>query len=201
MKDLRTKDVEDEADEAVVSRQWQQNLVNENNVLEVVDDALAVEKVHGGAEPVPVKALGGAQVAGAAGDVGNSNDLLEGDDLDGGDNEDNVDVTHEKSGEEQGDHDEGPESTRVEVGLFLLVLGRLLLVGRRLLLPGQSDVEVLDQWETAAYLFNPRQLGLGLLVGQRRALLAHVAEAGSAAIGAVGVARPPLRLVPGHLAV
>jgi hypothetical protein len=133
VKDLLTKDVEDKADEAVVSRQWQQNLVNEDNVLEVVDDALAVEKIHGGAEPVPVKALGGAQVSGAAGDVGNSNDLLEGDDLNGGDNEDDVDVTHEKSGEEQGDHDEGPEGTRVEVGLFLLVLSRLLLVGRGLL--------------------------------------------------------------------
>ena len=41
--------------------QGQQNAVNEQDVLEVVDDALAVQKVHGGAEEVPVQRLGEAQ--------------------------------------------------------------------------------------------------------------------------------------------
>lgn len=53
-----TKDVEQEADEAVVRCQRQQDLVNQNNVLEVVDDRLAVEEVHGGREPIPVQTLG-----------------------------------------------------------------------------------------------------------------------------------------------
>jgi hypothetical protein len=39
----------------VVGGQGQQDLVDEQNVLEVVDDALAVEEVHCGAEEVPVE--------------------------------------------------------------------------------------------------------------------------------------------------
>ena len=53
-------DVEHEADEAVVGGQRQEDAINEHDVLEVVDDGLAVEEVHGGDEPVPVEALGGA---------------------------------------------------------------------------------------------------------------------------------------------
>lgn len=113
----------------MVGSQRQQDLVNEDNVLEVVDDALAVEEIHGSSQPVPVQALGGAQGSGATGDVGNGDDLLEGDDLDSGDDEDNVDVAHEQSSEEHGEHDKGPEGSGHEVGLFLLILG-LLLLGR-----------------------------------------------------------------------
>lgn len=131
--ELITKDIEDKANEAVVGCERQQNLINKYNMLEVVDDALAVEEVHGRAEPVPVETLGGAQIAGAARDVGNGDDFLEGDDLDGGDNEDDVDVAHEEGEEEAGNHDEGPEGTRPEVGLLLGVLGGLLLFGRGLL--------------------------------------------------------------------
>ena len=50
----QTEDVQNKADEAVVRRQRQENLVNQYNVLEIVDDALAVQKVHGRCEPVPV---------------------------------------------------------------------------------------------------------------------------------------------------
>lgn len=52
-------DVEDEADEAVVGGERQEDAVDEDDVLEVVDDGLAVEEVHGSDEPVPVEALGG----------------------------------------------------------------------------------------------------------------------------------------------
>lgn len=96
-------------------------------MLEVVYDALAVEKVHGGGEPVPVEALGGAKVPSTAGHIGNGDDLLEGDDLDGGNDEDDVDVAHEQSCEEATNHDECPERPCYEVGLLLLVLGGLLL--------------------------------------------------------------------------
>ena len=122
-----TKDVEDEADEAVVGCQRQQHLVDQDDVLEVVDDALAVEEVHGGGQPVPVEALGGAQISRPAGDAGDGDDFLERDDLDGRDDQDDVDVAHEESREEAADHDKGPEGARHEVGLLLLVLGILLL--------------------------------------------------------------------------
>lgn len=117
----------------MVSSQRQQDLVNQNNVLEVVDDSLAVEEVHCGCQPVPVETFSRSQGAGAAGNIGNGNNLLEGNDLDSGNDADNVNVTHEECGKEQGEHDKCPESAGYEVGLLLFVLG-LLLVGWRLLL-------------------------------------------------------------------
>jgi hypothetical protein len=53
-------DVEHETDEAVVGSKGQENLVDQDNVLEVVDDTLAVEEVHGGAKEIPVERLGEA---------------------------------------------------------------------------------------------------------------------------------------------
>lgn len=125
-----TKDVENEADETVVRRQRQQHLVHENDMLKVVDHALSVEEIHGGGKPVPVQALDGPEVAGAARDVGDGNDLLERYYLDRRNDHQDVDMAHEQGGEETTNHDEGPESTGNEVGLFLLVLGQLLLLGR-----------------------------------------------------------------------
>ncbi len=129
-----TKDVKDEADEAVVRCKRQKNSINEYNMLKVVDDTLAVEKVHGRGEPVPVETFGGPQRAGTAGDVGNGDDLLEGDDLDAGDDGDDVDVTHEQGGKEDGNHDKGPDCPRPKVCLFLFVLSLELLCGRLVLL-------------------------------------------------------------------
>lgn len=131
---MLTKDIENEADEAVVSRQRQQHLVDEDNVLEVVNDSLAVEEVHCRRKPVPVETLSGAQRAGATGDVGDGDDLLEGNDLDGRDDADDVDVAHEESRKEHGEHDKGPEGACHEIGLLLFVLGLLLFGGGRLLL-------------------------------------------------------------------
>lgn len=124
--------------------QWQQNLVDQDNVLEVVDDGLAVEEVHGAGEPVPVEALSGAQGAGATGHVCDGDDLLEGDDLDDGDDEDDVDVAHEEGREEEGEHDKGPEGPGHEVCLFLLVLGLSLLGGWRLLSCGIDTLAILS---------------------------------------------------------
>lgn len=92
-------------------------------MLKVVDDRLAVQKVHCGCEPVPVEGLCRAEGAGPGGYVCDGDDLLEGDDLDDGDDEDDVDVAHEEGGEENGDHDEGPECAGDEVCLFLFVFG------------------------------------------------------------------------------
>lgn len=124
------EDIENEADEAVVVGKRQQDLVDEHNVLEVVDDALAVEEVHCRGQPVPVEALGGLEGTGAAGDVGNGNDLFEGDDLDGGDNGDDVDVAHEEGNEEAGNHDQGPNGACPKVGLFLFIFGFLVFGSR-----------------------------------------------------------------------
>jgi hypothetical protein len=92
-------------------------------VLEIVDDALAIEKVHGGAEEIPVQRLGEAQTAGLAGHICNCNDLLERYNLHCGNNDDEVDVAGTQDPEETEDHDETPYGARYEVGLLLLVLG------------------------------------------------------------------------------
>lgn len=107
----------------MVGRKREQEAVDHEDVLEVVDDALAVEKVHGGAEEVPVERLCEAQAAGFAGDVGDGNDLLEGDDLDGGNDYDDVEVAGAEGPEEAGDHDQSPCGAGDEVGLLLLILG------------------------------------------------------------------------------
>lgn len=103
-------------------------------MLEVVNDSLAVEEVHCRRKPVPVETLSGAQRAGATGDVGDGDDLLEGNDLDSRDDADDVDVAHEECRKEHGEHDKGPEGARHEVGLLFFVLGLLLFGGGRLLL-------------------------------------------------------------------
>lgn len=115
----------------MVGGQGQQDAVDQQDVLEVVDDALAVQEVHGSAEEVPVQRLGEAQAAGLAGDVGYRNDLLEADDLDGGDDDDDVQVAGAEGKEEAPDHDQRPRCAHDEVGLLLLILA-LLGDGRRL---------------------------------------------------------------------
>lgn len=112
----------------MVGSQRQEDPVDHDNVLEVVDDTLAVEKVHGYRQPVPVQALGGLDVPGATSSARDGNDFLERDDLDGGDDDDNVDVAHEEGGEEAANHDQGPYCALDEVGLFLFVVGELLLL-------------------------------------------------------------------------
>ena len=106
-----TDDVEHEADEAVVGGEWGEHAVDEDDVLEVIDDALAVEEVHGTGQPVPVEALDGLKIASFARDTGDGNNLLKADDLDSGDTGNDVDMPGEKGTEEAADHDEGPEGT------------------------------------------------------------------------------------------
>jgi hypothetical protein len=88
----RTANVEHEAYEPMVVGKRQQDLVDENNVFEVVYQALAVQKVHCGAEEIPVQRFCKAQASGAAGNINDAHDLLEGNDLDGCYYEDDVDM-------------------------------------------------------------------------------------------------------------
>ena len=50
-----TNYVEDERNESVMCCKRKEHLVHKNNVLEVVDHALSVEKVHGRPEEVPIE--------------------------------------------------------------------------------------------------------------------------------------------------
>lgn len=90
-----TDDVEHKANESMVGSQRQQYLVDENNMLKVVYDALSVEEVHGGGQPVPVETLCGAQLTSSGWDACDGDDLLEGDYLYNSDDQDDVDVAHE----------------------------------------------------------------------------------------------------------
>lgn len=103
-----TNNIKGEADEAMVGSQRKEDPIDHDNVLEVVDDAFAVEEVHGYRQPVPVQALGGLDVPGATSSARDGDDFLERDDLDGGDDDDDVDVAHEEGGEEAANHDQGP---------------------------------------------------------------------------------------------
>ena len=73
-----TSDVEHKADKAVVGSKREEDLVDEDNVLEVVNDALSVQEVHCRTQEIPVQALRKPQAPGAARYVGNGDDLLEG---------------------------------------------------------------------------------------------------------------------------
>lgn len=141
----------------MVGRQGEQDSVNEQDVLEVVDDALAVQEVHGSAEEVPVQRLRKAQAAGLAGDVGYRNDLLEADDLDGGDDDDDVQVAGAEGEEEASNHDQRPCCAHDEVGLLFLVLA---LLGDWWCLDSSAVNFSLADMRTAAFSTAPLRVGL-----------------------------------------
>lgn len=114
-----TDDIEHEADKTVMGRKRQQHSIDQDYVLEVVDDAFPVEKIHGGPEEIPIQRAGKRKVLGSAGNVGYRNDLFEGDNLDGGDDTNDVDMAGEHGEEEAEDHDKAPYRPGDE-GLFLL---------------------------------------------------------------------------------
>lgn len=116
-----TNNVEHERDEPVVGSQGKQNSVHKQNVLEVIDDTLAIQEVHGRPQEVPVQRLGEAQAASLARHISYRNDLLEADDLDGCDDDDNIEMASAKSEEEATDHDESPYCAHDEVCLLFLV--------------------------------------------------------------------------------
>lgn len=119
----------------MVCRERQKNFVNQYDMLEVVDHALAVQEVHGRSKEVPVESLGEAQAACSRRHVGNRNNLLVADDLHRSHDDEHVDVAGEHGSEEECDHDESPDRACDEGLLLLFVLGQLLdgyllIVGR-----------------------------------------------------------------------
>jgi hypothetical protein len=49
-----TKNVQHETQETMVGCEWQQYPIHQQNMLEIVDDALSVKEVHGRSQEVPV---------------------------------------------------------------------------------------------------------------------------------------------------
>ena len=88
-------------------------------MLEVINDALAIEEVHGGAKEIPIQRFGETQTARAAGDIRDRNDFFEGDDLDSSDDDYDVDVAGEHGSKEDANHHEGPDGAGDESLLLL----------------------------------------------------------------------------------
>lgn len=107
----------------MVSRKRKQDLVDEDNVLEVVNDAFSVEEIHGGSQEVPIQALRKSQASGAARDIGNGDNLLEGNDLNSSYDDNDVDVAGEHGPEEASNHDQRPDCAGNEGLLLLLIVG------------------------------------------------------------------------------
>lgn len=93
-------------------------------MLEVVNDALAVEEVHGHPEEVPVQGLCESQTSRPARHVYDADNLFEGHDLDGGYDDDDVDVPGEQGAQKHADHDKGPYCAGDECLLLLLEFRR-----------------------------------------------------------------------------
>lgn len=106
-------------------------------MLEVIDDAFSVQKIHGRSEEIPIQRLGKAEVLLSTGNVGNRDDLFKRDDLDRRDNGNDVYMAREHGEEKEPDHKKRPYRSSDE-GLLLLFVIRQ---GRRLrfLLPDRTE--------------------------------------------------------------
>lgn len=87
-----THDVESETNESMMRRQRQEYFIHQQDMLEIVDHALSIEKVHGRGEEIPVQGLGEAEILLLTGDIGDSDNFLEGNDLNGSHNTDDIDM-------------------------------------------------------------------------------------------------------------
>lgn len=130
-KDKLTHDIHHEADEPVMCSERQQDLVYQQNVLEIVDNALSVQEVHCDGKEVPVQRPRQWEILPFGGHLCDVDDLLEADDLNSSDQEENVNVSAEHGQEEAPDHCQGPYRTS-DKGLFLLLI--FILLDLRLLL-------------------------------------------------------------------
>lgn len=87
-----THDVESETNESMVRCQRQQHFIHQQDMLEVIDHALSVKKVHGCGEEIPVQRLGEAEILLLTGHIGDSDNFLEGNDLNGSHDSDDIDM-------------------------------------------------------------------------------------------------------------
>lgn len=131
----------------MVCCEWQQYPIHQQNVFEIVDDALPVKKVHGCSQKVPVQRFREPQVPVFAGDIGNRNNLLKGHNLNGGNDGNEVYMTGEHRTKETGNHDKGPYRSSDE-GLFLLLVVRESRSVRNLLLLAWSSHEPNSRLDT-----------------------------------------------------
>lgn len=143
----------------MVGCKWQKHLVNKNNMLKVVNDTLSVQKVHGCREPIPIQALCRLERASTTRNVCDGNNFLEGNNLYRRNDCDDVNVSHEQRQEENANHDQCPERSGPEVGLFLFIFS-LFLFGSRWFLfksrenlvskcPVKSDI-IIDRYSIGA---------------------------------------------------
>lgn len=109
-------------------RQGKENFIHQQNVLEVVDDALSIEEVHGCREEIPVEGLGEAEVLLLARNVGDGDNFLERNNLNGSHQDDDIDMTGEQGDKKAGDHHKCPYRPGNESLFLLLVLGLLRLL-------------------------------------------------------------------------
>lgn len=120
-----TDHVKHEADEPVMRRKWQQHFIHKDDMLEVVDDALAIEVVHGRAQKIPIQRLGEPQAPRPAWHVCDCNDLFEGYHLHPCYDKNDEYVAGEEGNEEGRYHDKGPYRPCDDGLLLLLVFGVL----------------------------------------------------------------------------
>lgn len=164
--DKLTEDIEHEANEAMMSRKRQQDHIHQQNMLKVVDDAFTVQEVHGCRKKVPIERLARIQALGPAGNVCDSDNLLERNDLNRRDDCDHVYVSREERDEEAGHHDEGPYRAS-DKGLFLLfVVGYRwnLRLAKRLAMITMKHLEITDRTSSAmlsGFFTSPLRDGLG----------------------------------------
>lgn len=91
-------------------------------MLEVVDHAFPVQKVHRDCEKVPIQRLCQRQILLPRRDLRNCDDFLKAYDLNCRDNDENVDMSCEHCCEEASYHEQCPYCARNEGRLLLLVL-------------------------------------------------------------------------------
>jgi len=95
-----SENVHGKADEAMMGRKWEQNLINQENMLEVIDHAFTIDKIHGDGEEIPVERLCKREVLLLSWNLRNSNNFLEGDYENCSDDHEHVYMTSEHGAKE-----------------------------------------------------------------------------------------------------
>lgn len=113
----------------MMCRKRQENFVDKYDMFEVVDYALAIQKVHGRSEEVPTQSLCKAQTSGSTGYIRYGGNFLERDDLYGRNNHDHVYMAGDQSAKEDAHHDKGPYCPCYDGLLFLQVFALLRGLG------------------------------------------------------------------------
>jgi hypothetical protein len=91
-------------------------------MLEVVNNALSVQKVHGNCEKVPIQRFGQWKVLLLSRHLRNGDDFFEGNDLNSGDHYQHVDVSCKHATKKPSNHSQCPYRARDEGRLLFLVL-------------------------------------------------------------------------------